>query len=103
MFRGSRPGDRRHTAKMANQSMKRARHPSSGLVHRLVLRPDFAAAARQEYVKWYDSEVVEQLIEGLRKAGLVIPDEPSSAVAKPTVNTTSNAGAGLEEVNGDLR
>ena len=39
------------------------------------LRPDFAATARQEYGKWYDSELVEQLIEGLRKAGLEIPDE----------------------------
>ncbi len=40
----------------------------------LVLRPDFAAAARREYGKWYDSEHVEQVIDGLRKAGLEIPD-----------------------------
>jgi TolB-like protein len=40
----------------------------------LTLRPDFAAAARQEYAKWCDSELVEHLIEGLRKAGLEIPE-----------------------------
>jgi TolB-like protein/Tfp pilus assembly protein PilF len=40
----------------------------------LALRPDFAAAARQEYAKWYDSELIEQLIDGLRKAGLEIPE-----------------------------
>jgi TolB-like protein/tRNA A-37 threonylcarbamoyl transferase component Bud32 len=39
----------------------------------LALRPDFATAARQEYGKWYNAENVEQVIEGLRKAGLDIP------------------------------
>ncbi len=48
----------------------------------LALRPDFAATARQEYAKWYDSELVEHLIEGLRKAGLQIADEPSSSPVK---------------------
>ena len=38
----------------------------------LALRPDFAAAARQEYAKWYDSELVEHMIDGLRKAGLEV-------------------------------
>jgi TolB-like protein/Tfp pilus assembly protein PilF len=56
----------------------------------LALRPDFAAAARREYAKWYDSELIEQLIEGLRKAGLEIPDEPSSSPAKPS-ETEANA------------
>jgi TolB-like protein/Tfp pilus assembly protein PilF len=47
----------------------------------LALRPDFAAAARQEYAKWYDSELIEKLIEGLRKAGLEIGDTPAKSVA----------------------
>jgi TolB-like protein/Tfp pilus assembly protein PilF len=38
----------------------------------LALRPDFAATARQEYAKWYEPELIEQLIDGLRKAGLKI-------------------------------
>jgi TolB-like protein/Tfp pilus assembly protein PilF len=40
----------------------------------LALRPDFATAARQEYSKWYDEEHVEQVLDGLRKAGLEIPE-----------------------------
>ncbi len=47
----------------------------------LALRPDFASVARQEYAKWYDAEQVEQLIDGLRKAGLQINDEQSPAAA----------------------
>jgi hypothetical protein len=29
--------------------------------------------ARQEYGKWYDEKSIEQVIDGLRKAGLEIP------------------------------
>jgi hypothetical protein len=47
----------------------------------LALRPDFAAAARQEYAKWYDEEHVEQVIDGLRKAGLEIADPQRTAPA----------------------
>ena len=36
------------------------------------LRPDFAATAREEFGKWFDPELVEHLIDGLRKAGLEI-------------------------------
>ena len=42
----------------------------------LALRPDYATEARREYAKWYDSELVEHMLEGLRKAGLEIPDDP---------------------------
>ena len=31
-------------------------------------------AVRRDYTKWWDSKRVEHLIEGLRKAGLEIPD-----------------------------
>jgi hypothetical protein len=36
----------------------------------LNIRPDFAAVAREELDKWWKSELVERLVEGLRKAGL---------------------------------
>jgi len=36
----------------------------------LALRPDFAVVARQELGKWWDPDLVEHLMEGLRKAGL---------------------------------
>jgi hypothetical protein len=32
-------------------------------------------AVRRDYTKWWDSKRVEHLIEGLRKAGLEIPDQ----------------------------
>jgi TolB-like protein len=38
----------------------------------LAVRPDFAAVAREELEKWWDPELVQHLIEGLRKAGLEI-------------------------------
>ncbi|MGH8094852.1 MAG: hypothetical protein ACREIF_15495 [Chthoniobacterales bacterium] len=51
----------------------------------LVLRPDFATAARREYAKWYDSETVEHIIEGLRKAGLAIPEKDRSGMGESYV------------------
>jgi len=57
----------------------------------LSLRPDFGATARLEYGKWFEPEQVEHLVDGLRKAGLEIADERSSAVAKPSAETASGA------------
>jgi serine/threonine protein kinase/tetratricopeptide (TPR) repeat protein len=42
----------------------------------LALRPDFADVAREELSKWWDPLLVEQLIDGLRKAGLEIAPQP---------------------------
>ncbi len=55
----------------------------------LALRPDFATAARREYSKWYGSEWVEQMLDGLRKAGLEIADQAgtSAAVKAPDSGT----------------
>jgi tetratricopeptide (TPR) repeat protein len=39
----------------------------------LAIRPDFAAVAREELGKWWQPELVEHLIDGLRKAGLPSP------------------------------
>ncbi|MCJ7754207.1 MAG: protein kinase, partial [Thermoanaerobaculales bacterium] len=47
----------------------------------LEFRPDFAGIARQEYAKWWDAELVEQMLDGLRKAGLEIPPAPGSEVS----------------------
>ena len=38
----------------------------------LAIRPDFAAVAREELGKWWEPELIEHLIDGLRKAGLEI-------------------------------
>jgi hypothetical protein len=41
----------------------------------LTLRPDFPVIARDELKKWWDAELIEHLLEGLRKAGLEIGGE----------------------------
>ncbi|MFZ0795964.1 MAG: protein kinase [Candidatus Korobacteraceae bacterium] len=56
----------------------------------LALRPDFAAVARQEYAKWYAPELIEQLIEGLRKAGLEIPEAGAIADQKSSTHSSSS-------------
>ena len=43
----------------------------------LAIRPDFAAVAREELRKWWDPELIEHLIDGLRKAGLEIAPKQS--------------------------
>jgi serine/threonine protein kinase/tetratricopeptide (TPR) repeat protein len=54
------------------------REPAQNSIHQLLaLRPDFAATARAQFGKTYDAELVEHLIDGLRKAGLEIAEEVS--------------------------
>jgi TolB-like protein len=48
----------------------------------LAIRPDFSVVAREELRKWWDAELIEHLIEGLRKAGLEIAGEQETASAK---------------------
>ena len=38
----------------------------------LTIRPNFATTAREEFRKWFDDELAEHYVEGLRKAGLEI-------------------------------
>jgi hypothetical protein len=53
----------------------------------LALKPNYAQVARELHGRWIEPDLVEQLMDGLRKAGLEIADEPSSAPAKPTART----------------
>jgi TolB-like protein/cytochrome c-type biogenesis protein CcmH/NrfG len=40
----------------------------------LALKPDFGAVAREDYAKWFGpGELVEHILDGLRKAGLDVP------------------------------
>jgi tetratricopeptide (TPR) repeat protein len=41
----------------------------------LKLRPDFVTTVNNEYKKWFSTDLRERLIDGLRKAGLEIPEE----------------------------
>src|SRR5688572_25455256 len=45
------------------------------------LVPNFGAVAREDFGKWLDPELTEHLLEGLRKAGLEIPDEAGASAA----------------------
>jgi adenylate cyclase len=49
----------------------------------LAIKPNFAAIARTECEKWWQPELVEQLLNGLRKAGLEIPESGASAKSPP--------------------
>jgi adenylate cyclase len=53
----------------------------------LTARPGFDAVAREECAKWWDAELVEQILDGLRKAGLEIAQE--TRPTKPNVKTGS--------------
>jgi TolB-like protein/predicted ATPase/Tfp pilus assembly protein PilF len=59
----------------------------------LKLRPDFVAKVRSDIEKWWDSEYVERLIDGFRKAGLEIADEKVVSAASPATETRTMAQA----------
>ncbi len=44
----------------------------------LELKPDFAKRAREEFMTWITEEMIAHELNGLRKAGLDIPDEPAA-------------------------
>jgi TolB-like protein/Flp pilus assembly protein TadD len=50
-----------------------------GVQELLLLRPEFALIGRDELAKWYLPDLVESLMEGLRKAGLEIPGSEAEA------------------------
>jgi len=47
----------------------------------LTMMPDFPLIGRSEFAKWYLPELVDQLMDGLRKAGLEIRDEESASTS----------------------
>lgn len=49
----------------------------------LLLKPEFAGSAREELGKTWNPELVEHLMDGLRKAGLAIAGDDRAATAKP--------------------
>jgi adenylate cyclase len=60
----------------------------------LVLKPDYGKVARQLHGKWIQPELVEQLMDGLRKAGLEIAaaDDASAALPEPSKSSAPTAG-----------
>ena len=69
-----------HAARAATLGkLGRKEEAQKALQELLALRPDFAAVARQEYAKWYEAEHIEQMIDGLRKAGMEFPEDQKQA------------------------
>jgi hypothetical protein len=64
-----------------------ARNAVQGL---LTIRPDFAVTGRDELRKWWDAELTEHLIEGLRKAGLEIASSERKVGPAPAAATNRN-------------
>jgi TolB-like protein len=63
----------------------------------LALKPDFASTARDELGKWLRPELVDHVIEGLRKAGLEIGEGEASPITSstPAVSSLSRADEGF--------
>jgi TolB-like protein len=69
----------------------------AGLQRLLNLRPDFGAIARQELSKWWQPDIVDQMIADLRKAGLEISSAPGQEISQP-VSPASATSAGTSSV-----
>jgi TolB-like protein len=59
----------------------------------LAVRPDFATTVSRDYGKWWDAKTVDHLVEGLRKAGLEIADDPAKPGPETSVTGTIGSGA----------
>jgi TolB-like protein/Flp pilus assembly protein TadD len=74
-----------HTMLAATSAQLGERESAAKAVRDLLkLRPDFATTVRAEMEKWWEPELVEHLIDGLRKAGLEVEDpRPRASSLKP--------------------
>ena len=64
---------RTHFALAAAYAQLGERDAASNAVRQLLtIKPDFPVIARNELRKWWDAELIEHLVDGLRKAGLEI-------------------------------
>jgi len=91
-----------HAAQAAAYGQLGLREAAQGaLQHLLALRSDFAAAARQEYGKWQEPAEVEHLIDGLRKAGLEIPEEGASPATTSSAPPAPQTASGAAHAVGD--
>jgi TolB-like protein len=59
----------------------------------LAVRPDFATSVRRDYGKWWDAKTVDHLVEGLRKAGLEIADDPAKPGPQASSTSATESGA----------
>jgi TolB-like protein/Flp pilus assembly protein TadD/predicted Ser/Thr protein kinase len=66
-------------------------HETAGKAIRdlLKLRPDYGASIHNTLAKWFDPELCEQLLDGLRKAGLEIGDEGTESRGDAATDSVS--------------
>ncbi|HEV2424718.1 MAG TPA: protein kinase [Terriglobia bacterium] len=73
----------------------------------LAAKPDFAAIARTECAKWWQPALVDQILDGLRKAGLEPAEDaprPSAAPAAPDSGASASAApAAVAADSGSVR
>ena len=55
--------------------------------------PDFAQEARTELLKWFVPEMVEHVLDGLRKAGLAVDGDGETTTAMPVAATVAGRAA----------
>jgi serine/threonine-protein kinase len=60
----------------------------------LRLKPDYAVTARAELGKWFDRNLAEHQIDGLRKAGLDVAPVSGSGSPSPVADASSPTGSG---------
>ncbi|MCU0257025.1 MAG: hypothetical protein MUF60_09785 [Vicinamibacterales bacterium] len=72
-----------HAALAAVYGQLGEREAARGAIRELLaLRPDIAEAAREEFRKWFiEDELLDLELDGLRKAGLDIPEVPDAGAA----------------------
>jgi TolB-like protein/Flp pilus assembly protein TadD len=90
---------------VAHGQLGQAGEAQRALRELLTLRPDYASLARSELRKVWDDQLVEHLVDGLRKAGLDIVDDstkptPMSAAATATRTGSSATRASVREDEG---
>jgi adenylate cyclase len=69
-------------------------HETAGKAIRdlLKLRPDYGTSVHNTLAKWFDPELCEQLLDGLRKAGLEIGDEGTESQSDASTDSVSAPG-----------
>ena len=67
---------------------------SKALQDLLEMRPDFGATVRMNIEKWWESDFVEHLMDGWRKAGLEIPTANATAARPPDFGRSSATDSG---------
>jgi TolB-like protein/Tfp pilus assembly protein PilF len=84
-----------HAAIAAAYGQLGEREAAQGALRELLsLKPDFAAVARDDYAKWFGpGEHVEHVLDGLRKAGLDVPEaDGETALVASARSMTTGAG-----------